>query len=59
MSKLGLESGDRGEVSEYHLSWNNFNASLVTFVKDISPHQVYVDYHCVLKFLNSFICIDS
>ena len=40
MSKPGVDSGDRGEVSEYHLSWNNFNASILAFIKNISPHQV-------------------
>ncbi|XP_023345247.1 zinc finger E-box-binding homeobox 2 [Eurytemora carolleeae] len=39
MSVPGVDSPGAGEIAEYHLTWNNYNSSLISFLKHITPIQ--------------------
>ena len=39
MSVSGVDSPGAGEIAEYHLTWNNYNSSLISFLKHITPIQ--------------------
>ena len=47
MSISGVNSPDSGEIAEYHLTWNNYNSSLLTFLKLFTPTQVLNTYLCL------------
>ena len=55
MSVSGVDSPGAGEIAEYHLTWNNYNSSLISFLKHITPIQASTRFFT--DFLEIFVLL--